>query len=374
MFLNKSFIQYTIHMKTQTLIILLLITNTISVLAQDISGKWTGIMYQDPDGLIEAYYYEFNLKQDGDKVKGTSYVTFKDDPLVNGLMQVEGTFDGTYFTYKETKILKEMGISDYGVWCVKTAQLKFKKVGSNYQLSGDWEGKTLKGDRCAPGNVTVTKAGPKVTSKRPIKQQVTPSETNIDVIIKTASQTGQVLATNLEISGKSHATNVKSKGEYKLQLKPSQYLIKAQAAGYYTEEASISLKSSDDKKEVKLTLRPIHKGDAFVIENLQFEQSKAIITTSSKNTLNKLVDFLKKNPQLSVQINGHTDNVGSQYLNRVLSFNRANAVLHYLVKKGIAKSRLVPKGFGSTKPIANNDTEEGKKKNRRVEVEVLGFK
>ncbi|MFN5761520.1 MAG: OmpA family protein, partial [Sphingobacteriales bacterium] len=77
------------------------------------------------------------------------------------------------------------------------------------------------------------------------------------------------------------------------------------------------------------------------------------------------------NPSLVIQINGHTDNVGKTADNMMLSNNRAKAVVDFLIKKGISASRLLSKGFGETHPMGDNNTEEGRAKNRRTEVEVI---
>ena len=81
--------------------------------------------------------------------------------------------------------------------------------------------------------------------------------------------------------------------------------------------------------------------------------------------------LLNENPKLTVQISGHTDNVGKKEDNLALSLSRAKSVVNYIVSKGINASRLTAKGFGDTKPIASNDTEQGKTLNRRTEINVI---
>jgi len=87
--------------------------------------------------------------------------------------------------------------------------------------------------------------------------------------------------------------------------------------------------------------------------------------------LDKFISLLNENPNLKIQISGHTDNVGKKIENQKLSLNRANAVVKYFVSKGIKAIRLTAVGFGDTKPIANNDTEQGKNNNRRTEINVI---
>lgn len=112
-------------------------------------------------------------------------------------------------------------------------------------------------------------------------------------------------------------------------------------------------------------------GEAVRLDNVYFNQSSYILRTESYPQLDKLVKTLQVNAKLKVEIAGHTDNVGDARLNQYLSENRARVISSYLAGKGIVKDRLVPKGYGQTKPVAANDTEENKAQNRRVEFVVL---
>src|SRR5699024_4960986 len=105
--------------------------------------------------------------------------------------------------------------------------------------------------------------------------------------------------------------------------------------------------------------------------NIFFEFDKYALRPESHTELNKVVRLLKDNPGLTVRINGYTDSVGTEEHNITLSQNRAQAVVDYLINKGISKDRLQAKGFGATHPIATNETEEGRAKNRRTELEVI---
>ena len=90
-----------------------------------------------------------------------------------------------------------------------------------------------------------------------------------------------------------------------------------------------------------------------------------------RNALDRVINFMNKNPAIKVEIDGHTDSVGSEAYNMRLSQARARAVVEYLVKHGINRDRLVAKGFGEGKPVAPNTTPEGRAKNRRVEFRIL---
>lgn len=108
-----------------------------------------------------------------------------------------------------------------------------------------------------------------------------------------------------------------------------------------------------------------------VFKNLEFETGKSVIRTSSYNSLDELVTLLKKKTNFKLLVDGHTDNVGKAASNLKLSQNRANAVKKYLTDRGIDGGRITGKGYGLTKPIADNKTAEGRQRNRRVEFTIV---
>ena len=101
---------------------------------------------------------------------------------------------------------------------------------------------------------------------------------------------------------------------------------------------------------------------------INFETGKSVIKPESLSIIDQVVQLLTENKALKISVEGHTDNVGIVQTNQTLSENRAKAVMNAIAAKGIDKSRLVSKGWGQTKPISENNTEEGKAKNRRVEI------
>ena len=104
---------------------------------------------------------------------------------------------------------------------------------------------------------------------------------------------------------------------------------------------------------------------------INFETGKSIIKPESQTIIDQVVQLLTENTALKISVEGHTDNVGNVQANQTLSENRAKAVMNAIAAKGIDKSRLVSKGWGQSKPISENNTDEGKAKNRRVEIVKL---
>ncbi len=120
------------------------------------------------------------------------------------------------------------------------------------------------------------------------------------------------------------------------------------------------LKTDDDIFAVEV-------GETIQIRNIEFEYNKAEITPKSEVILNSILAALTRNPDMELEISGHTDNAGSHDYNMDLSNSRAKAVKDWLIAKGINQSRLTAQGYGPDKPIKTNDTPEGRRRNRRVE-------
>ncbi len=145
------------------------------------------------------------------------------------------------------------------------------------------------------------------------------------------------------------------------------YTLRIAQVGYEEYEAPIA--HIGDSMHV--VLKPIKKGEVFVMRNLHFATNKTRILSSSEEALEALFGYLERNPEIRIKIMGHTDNVGKDAANQRLSEGRAQAVREDLIKRGIDASRIEAEGYGETRPIDTNDTEEGRQNNRRVEVEVL---
>ncbi len=131
-----------------------------------------------------------------------------------------------------------------------------------------------------------------------------------------------------------------------------------------------------DGKEIQLGLNPldpsddvpiIKVGERIILEGVNFETAKTTLLPSAKTILDQVASSLQSYPSAEVAIHGHTDNVGGAKYNMKLSMGRAASVKTYLVSKGIAASRIATKGFGFTKPVADNSTPSGRAKNRRIE-------
>lgn len=181
----------------------------------------------------------------------------------------------------------------------------------------------------------------------------------------------EALSTGSEI-GQANANP--SDGGYSIALPINErFGVRAEAAGYYpiSEELATTGINMSTTLQRNLMLMPIEVGATVRLSNVFFDYNKSELKPESYAELERLVEFLEKNPAIAIEVNGHTDAVGNEAFNKTLSEKRAAAVASYLQTKGISPSRLRSQGYGKTKPVASNDTEEGRQLNRRVEFVIM---
>lgn len=177
-------------------------------------------------------------------------------------------------------------------------------------------------------------------------------------------------------SGKT-LTNIPTgpEGEYLITLPVGRdYAFHVSKPGYlfYSDHFSLKDTTGGSPYQMNIGLQPIALDARVTLKNIFFDFDKYTLQPESTVELDKLVQFLGLNPALKIQIDGYTDSVGSAAHNLALSQQRADAVVHYLTQHGIGAGRLGAKGYGSSHPVASNDTDEGRALNRRTELIVTG--
>ena len=165
-------------------------------------------------------------------------------------------------------------------------------------------------------------------------------------------------------------------GVFRTQLKGgSDFTLVGKKANYISNIEKITTKGLNRSTtlyvKLELAIEEAKIGQSIQLNNIYFEFGKASLNTSVSSDLEKLIQFLKDNPATKLEIQGHTDSKGSVDSNNRLSQARANSVVAFLTKNGIDSSRLLAKGFGSSVPVADNNSAEGRAKNRRVVMKVL---
>ncbi len=148
--------------------------------------------------------------------------------------------------------------------------------------------------------------------------------------------------------------------------------VKAEGYLFHSENFNIPPTTSYREVEKNIELKKVEVGSVIVLNNIFFDFNKSTLRPDSYAELGRLLKLLNDVPTLKIEISGHTDNIGSRDYNQRLSEARAKAVVDYLLGQGIKSDRLTYKGYGFDKPIATNDTEEGRQMNRRTEFKVTG--
>lgn len=195
-----------------------------------------------------------------------------------------------------------------------------------------------------------------------------------DVVITVSNnETGEIVGT--------YIPNSKT-GNYLFILPPgANYNITYEAEGYLFKSENIDIPEDANYFQINkaIELEPIQIGSKIVLNNIFFDFDKATLRDISKIELEKLTKLMVNNPKIIVEISGHTDAKGNENYNLKLSQDRAQAVVNYLITRGIDKNRMIAKGYGKSRPIANNynpdgtENPEGMQLNRRVELKVISI-
>jgi outer membrane protein OmpA-like peptidoglycan-associated protein len=189
-----------------------------------------------------------------------------------------------------------------------------------------------------------------------------PLESSIDLI---DNDKNVVLATfkSNSSTGK-YLVNLPSGKNYGIAVKRDGYL-------FHSENFNLPNNAAFQEFTKDVALKKIEIGSTIVLRNIFFDFDKATIRPESANELERLIKLLNDNPTLKIELGSHTDSKGSDDYNWKLSESRSKSVVDYLIGKGISTARLVAKGYGETKPIDTNDTDDGRQNNRRTEFKVL---
>ena len=185
---------------------------------------------------------------------------------------------------------------------------------------------------------------------------------SIDIIL---NETGEIYASAFSNS---------VTGKFLLSLPAGKnYGISVSAEGYLFHSENFDLPKGDGFNMVTkdIELNSISVGSNITLKNVFFDTGKWDVHKDSYAELDRLVELLLELPSLRIEISGHTDDVGSESFNNLLSQKRADAVVNYLVRKGVKSSRFTSKGYGQSRPVSSNSNDEGRSQNRRTEFEIL---
>ena len=199
-----------------------------------------------------------------------------------------------------------------------------------------------------------------------IKDEISKDATTAKIELKNVN-TKQVTEIAVDSASGKYIFATLFKDDYILSVKKDDY---AYTSKFISNKDSAIAKDPTNVK-IDFDVKPIAVGESYRINDIHFEYGKSELTDDSKRIMDDFYDFLVDHPHMKVSINGHTDNISGAEFNQTLSESRAKAVYDYLIDRGIEKSRLKYKGYGMSKPVASNSTEEGRAKNRRTEFVII---
>lgn len=210
--------------------------------------------------------------------------------------------------------------------------------------------------------------------------EVSASQTTILKGIVIDAVTEQPIEANIDLTDNTKnnkvatfTSNSKS-GKFLVSLPSGKnYGIAVLADGYLFHSENFDIPKAQGYQEVykEIRLKKVAVGESIILKNIFFDFDKATLRDESIPELARLISLLKEVPTMKIEISGHTDSRGTNEYNQRLSENRSKSVVNYLVKNGIAAKRLQYKGYGESKPIATNDTDDGRQQNRRTEFTIL---
>ena len=315
-----------------------------------------------PDGFGEKDIYKITLPADTNVyltlVKGT--VTDESDNPVGSKIEIIDMKTGKTVSVQESN-------SATGKFLVSLPSGKNynMKVTANGYYPHEQSFNIPKGEKFKELEVTV---------KLKRKEQI------VDIEGSVTDESGKALKAKIEIINNATgevilSTTADKVGKYLSKLKAGKnYGMTVSADGYLFESINLDIPPGKDKLKLPpIKLKKIQTGKNIVLNNIFFDFDKATLRPDSKPELERVANVMQDNPSMKIEISGHTDNKGSATYNLKLSESRAKSVVDYLISKGITSDRLSYKGYGFLKPIASNDTEEGRQQNRRTEFKVTAI-
>ncbi len=279
----------------------------------------------------------------------------------------------------KNRIIKGKRISD-GIFEFRLA------LGSNYEITAEANGYNLNSFIFKLEGDIVFSLFDRNLVMEPLK-----SELKLRTI---DAETGQPIATNIQIKNKDKeepeiyigenkfsedgyvVTHLRNKDRYDVNITKEGYFFHSQIVDLMKGSVSydtlnVPQKLKDDTYLLTIAMDSLREEKAITLNNINFENNSFALSSSSFEELDRLILLLRDNPEINIEISAHTDNIGSSYYNNILSNKRAQSVMDYLVENQISRGRIVVKGYGFSKPLVPNDTEEHRAINRRVEFKVI---
>lgn len=203
-----------------------------------------------------------------------------------------------------------------------------------------------------------------------IKEENTEKPVNAKIEIKNV-ETKKVKQIPVDSISGNYSMVINTRNNYILTVKKPDYAYESKLIASEGDTLTNIIASRKTVKEIDFKIKPITIGTSYRLNDIYFATGEFELNIETKAILDGFIEFLNENIKIKVAIHGHTDNIGNDDNNMILSENRSKSVYNYLIENKVKPERLSYKGFGETKPVASNDTEQGRAKNRRTEFVIL---
>jgi len=329
-------------------------------------GKWSELI--NLGSVINTPYQEMSptLSADGSKLYFAS--NGRKDGLGSFDIYVSNRLDDTWRSWSEPVNLGNQINSDgRELYYREFPSQEFALFTSTHNSDGYGDIQLLKDNAVRPAEEI----------KTPIVEVAPITAANSAFIISgrvTNSKTGEGVPARLIFrSDSTYTVNGNDEGNYSIGVKKAKvYNIEIESVGYINLSEKLDIQAIDTNPlTMNFKLQPIEVGAVVNLKSVLFELGTTNLIEESYSELNSVVDFLKTNPQVEIELEGHTDNRGDEKKNLILSQQRVDKIKSYLVSKGINARRIKGKGYGGSRPIAANNTEEARQLNRRVEFRIV---
>jgi len=201
-------------------------------------------------------------------------------------------------------------------------------------------------------------------------------DVQLEMVLTNKNRDEKIIIGNEELKSKKFNVALRTEDDYTLEVNTNTGIIlyreEIENVNGRTRIRKIAISSGRNKVEPKLPTLAI--GDKIAMYDITFEPFSTDLNEKSKEELTRVIKLLEANPKAIIEVGGHTDSYDPYGNNKILSEKRAESVVNFLTSTGIEKDRLQVKGYGASQPIANNNTAEGRAKNRRFELKVVGMK
>lgn len=353
------------------------------------TGKFNFILQQDKPYILEAYQDGFSHKfveVNVDKLSENTELNY-DIKLFSHISLYLNVFDKELFTSLpgniSVKNIMSQELIDVNAVNLGPGRYKIQiPIGGNYEIAIDskkFEPDTITFDVTDIVQFDEFEKDIELTPKTEdfeisIFDELTEENMDVEIEIKNMESNEVIIITDIA-SGEQFGGKIEKneKGKYVIKLrKGGKYEINVRSPkGYAFYSSEVDLESDQKDRKLDVKLKPLNAQTTLELNDITFETNSDELNTESYTELDRVVKLMNDNPLIKIEISAHTDDVGSEMYNNRLSEKRAQSVVSYLVEKGVNSLQLIAKGYGESKPLVPNDSEENMERNRRVELKVV---